>query len=285
MRAFGTPRDRRVILTYHSVGSGPWSVPESRFREQLAWLVENARVTGIDRLLEPDQPCGLEVALTFDDGYECLHGIVAPILQSNGLAATVYLNTACIGDNRRIASDQSKGHYPDEEFLLWNEVLHLRELGWTIGSHGADHVDLTSLQETEVHSQLALSKAAIEGRTDSDCIHFSYTWGKNNRRVRKAVANCSYRWAVTCIHGAVVHPCAPLALRRVDVRQDYELSDFIAAVRGEWDYLGAIQSGRRLLRYRVWRCTELSRIASKSFAQKVHATILYLSDLLFGRFQ
>lgn len=248
LRVFSTYGDRRVILIYHAVGSGPLSLPEQSFREHMNWLAENARVISIDNLLEGEGSTGLQVALTFDDGYESLYRTAAPILERAGLVAAAYLNTTCIGDCQRVASDPSKGHYPGEQFLLWEEVVALRGLGWIIGSHGADHVDLTRLPDAEAHVQLKQSKAAVEERLGTGCNHFAYPWGHHNSRVRGAVAQCGYRWAAAGVHGAVFAGCDRYAIPRIDIRKDYELEDFIAVVRGDWDYLRFVQSARQFLR-------------------------------------
>jgi len=224
------------------------SLSTNRFHEQVSWLAQNARVVSIDKLLECNDPAGLQVALTFDDGYACVSKAVASILQKEGMVATVYLNTACVGDLQPIASDESKGHYPGVDFLVWDEVRALYDVGWIIGSHGADHVDLTLLPDTEVLMQLTRSKAAIEERLDTSCRHFAYTWGHHNRRVRAAVAECGYSWAVAAVHGVVSPTVDRYAIPRIDIRRDYELDDFIAVVTGKWDYLRLLQRAKSLLR-------------------------------------
>jgi peptidoglycan/xylan/chitin deacetylase (PgdA/CDA1 family) len=246
-RIFSARRPRSVVLIYHAVASGPASLPLERFREQVAWLARNVEVVSIDGILAPARAAGLRVALSFDDGYACLARTVAPILRQAGMSATVFLNTACISDSGPIASDASKGHTAGEEFLLWNEVDALYRMGWTIGSHGADHVDLTQLPDPEIRRQLQQSKAEIERRLGTECRHFAYTWGNHDRHVRAAVAQCGYESAFAGVHGAVQPSRDRYAISRIDVRADYELEDFIAVVRGDWDYLGLIQQARRLL--------------------------------------
>ena len=75
-------KNRRIILSYHSVESGPLSLPVEKFQAQINWLQEHAAVEPIDTLLAQPGKSGLRVALTFDDGYRSLYTIVAPILLS-----------------------------------------------------------------------------------------------------------------------------------------------------------------------------------------------------------
>jgi peptidoglycan/xylan/chitin deacetylase (PgdA/CDA1 family) len=241
------PAHRRVILIYHTVGGGPLSLPVGSFRDQLAWLSEQATVLSLDALLKipPDQ-AGLYVTLTFDDGYRSLYSVVTPELEHHGFPATVYLNTNLVADTTRIQSNPQLGHYAGEEFLLWSEVEDMASRGWTIGSHGIDHVDLTGLPDADVFTQVTTSKATIEKRISQSCAHFAYTWGRHSADVRHAVKRASYRNAVASHHAPLSDRDDPLALPRIDIRKEYELQDFIAVVMGRWDFLNIVQRLNRI---------------------------------------
>jgi peptidoglycan/xylan/chitin deacetylase (PgdA/CDA1 family) len=230
-------RDRRVVLLYHSVGDSPWAVREADFREQMRWL-GHAKVCALDALLHDDVSTGLRVALTFDDGYASLAHTAADILSAAGMTATVYLNAGLLDEHTHHRSEAGNGHYPDETFLSWADVHGLRALGWTIGSHGMEHLNLTALPPDRVVSELTVSKATIEERTGVPCAHFSYTWGRNDASLRSAVRDSGYRYAAAAIHGAVRRGCDPYAVPRINIHRDYSIEDFAAIVRGDWDFLG-----------------------------------------------
>jgi len=238
---------RNVILLYHSVGGGSVSTIREKFETQMNWLAENTVVSSLDSLLRFKERANdkLLVTLTFDDGYRSLHDIAAPILARYGFPATVYLNSSHIGDSDNEASDVIKGHYPGEQFMTWDEVHHLREQGWMIGSHGVEHLDVTTLTAVDMEHQLNFSKKTIEQRLGSECHHFSYTWGRYNQRIEMAVKNAGYRYAVAGKHAPVTKASNLLALPRLDVRREYDLNDFIAVVTGRWDFLGHLQRMRR----------------------------------------
>ena len=243
---------RKIILIYHSIDGGPVSTRFENFRAQMAWLAEHADVVSLDRLLD-DTKLGKEdgrvrVVLTFDDGYRTLFDTVAPILEEYAFPATVYLNTAEIGEEIHVHSSKEQGHYPGEEFMLWREVALLHQMRWTIGSHGVQHVDLCLCDENEIKHLLIGSKKIIEDRLGVICEHFSYTWGRNNGVVRNAVKSVGYRSAVAGIHAPVVDTSDVFALPRLDVRNDYSLEDFVAVVTGRWDYLKFIQSFKNFFR-------------------------------------
>jgi peptidoglycan/xylan/chitin deacetylase (PgdA/CDA1 family) len=241
-------RARRVILLYHAAGEGPWAIRPDAFREQMRWLADHGRICPLGELLSMPDAGELQVAVTFDDGYRCLRDEAMPILSEVGASATVYLNSGWIGDSDARASESSLGHYPDEEFLTWDKVQVLRDNGWTIGSHGLDHLDLTAEREDVVRLQLVDSKDAIEQRIGQPCEHFAYAWGRYSAFLQAEVQAAGYRTAVAGLHGPLRAASDRYALPRINIGPDYSFEDFVAVVRGDWDYLGLYQRARRHLR-------------------------------------
>lgn len=237
--------DRKVILLYHSIGRHAPALGEERFREQMDWLAANARIVTLPDLLLPDPAEGLQVAVSFDDGYASVHDAAAPVLRSHGASGTVYVNTGRMGDRTRHVSDASQGHYPQDAFMLWDEVAALHRAGWIIGSHGVEHLDLTVAEPSVAQRELRESREHIEARLGIPCQHFAYTWGRFTPRLQELVKQAGYASAVAGLHGALTPRSDGFALPRIDVRAEYELSDFISVVTGAWDYLGMKQ---RLLR-------------------------------------
>jgi peptidoglycan/xylan/chitin deacetylase (PgdA/CDA1 family) len=233
---------RKIILLYHSVGRSAWALPEHVFRSQIEWLVNMARLTSLEQLLDRDLPERLQVAITFDDGYASLHDVALPVLQSLGAVAAVFLNTGCIGAGQaRKTSDAALGYYPNELFLSWRDVDHLLAEGWSVGSHGVGHLDLTCTCERAARKELAASKSMIESILFTPCTLFAYTWGRHTASLRRLVADAGYQYAFAGRHGPVRADPNPLALPRINVSNEYTMSDFKAVVCGDWDYLGWIQ--------------------------------------------
>jgi peptidoglycan/xylan/chitin deacetylase (PgdA/CDA1 family) len=219
---------------------------EVSFKKQLDWLTQHTTLVSLGELLEADNTDRIMVAITFDDGYTSLSQNAADILAEVGVSATVYLNTAWIDENAHRASDPKLGHYPDETFLSWTDVRHLHSLGWCIGSHGADHLDLTVLPGLEMEKELVVSKQVIEEKLGVACNHFSYPWGRHNAQVRAAVEKAGYSYAAAALHGPVKAGFDPMAFPRINIDKHYTLDDFKAIVRGDWDYLGWLHKVRQL---------------------------------------
>ena len=238
---------RRQVLLYHAVEGGEWALTGRLFRAQMEWLAAQTLALPLDALLEGPASTRPGVAITFDDGYACLVETALPILADLGLTATVYLNTGWIGDRERRPSDPSLGHYPGEEYMRWADVELLAAAGWTIGSHGVEHLDLTRTPDAVTDQELSESRQTIEMRLGLPCRHFSYTWGRHTPALRRRVAAAGYRYAAAGHHAPLSAGDDPLAFPRINIDHRYSLADYQAILRGDWDYLGWVQ------RARAWR--------------------------------
>jgi len=238
------PPQRRIVLLYHALGDGPLALDQASFQRQMRWLSSAAEIMPLADMLAGGGTRPLQAAITFDDGYASLHSVALPVLQGIGATATAFLNTGWIGTEARRASDPARGHYPQEQFLLWREVAELAAAGWAIASHGADHLDLTIQPDDIVRQQLRASRAHIETVLGACAPVFSYTWGRHTPRLRRLVAEAGHTHGLAAVHGALGRKSDRMALPRINIAADYSLDDFKAVVRGDWDYLGWLQSAR-----------------------------------------
>jgi len=244
---FTANEHRTVILLYHSIGNGPFSIPESMFRAQMTWLSQRFAIIPLAAAGTAKKKSMSQVVISFDDGYASVHDRAAPIMAEHGAVGTVYLNTGWIGDLERMASDVDLGHYSREYFMHWREAEALAKAGWIIGSHGVDHLDLTQQDPVSVERELAESKHEIESRLERPCEHFAYTWGRFTPSLQRSVKRAGYKSAVSGLHGPVAAGADCFALPRIDIRAEYEMQDFAAVVSGHWDYLGFKQRLARRL--------------------------------------
>lgn len=173
-------RPSAVVLTYHSVGPTALAVTSQAFREQMEWLHANAIVMPLDALVSgvwPNAPSGLLCAITFDDGYASVHHRAFPIMAGLGIPATVYLVAGAIADDKPQSSNNFSGLYPNEDMLVWEQVMELQASKVHMGSHLMHHKDLTSLDSANAKEELELSKKTIEGRVGAECSSFCFPWG------------------------------------------------------------------------------------------------------------
>lgn len=233
---------RKIILLYHSVGESLWGMQTKQFSDQINWLTDNYQIISLSDLIKSEPNENIQIALTFDDGYESLHSIALPLLSNKKINATVYLNTGWIGDSNeeRKLSDSTLGHYPSESFLIWPEVLDLYNAGWEIGSHGVNHFNFARTEESIMKNEFISSKNEIESRLKTNCPHFAYPWGQYSNLVKKTAKEVGYKYAAAAFHSPLKRYSDSFSLPRINVARDYSFQDFKNIIKGKWDYLGLI---------------------------------------------
>ena len=238
---------RKVILLYHSVGESIWASKESIFTDQIKWLYDHSPILSLTDLVN-SQSAELEIAITFDDGYQSLYEKAMPIFLDKKIPATVYINTGWMSDHvsTRKKSISDLGHYPNEYFLTWDEICELDQAGWEIASHGVNHHNFVEKSHDVVRQECIASKYAIEERLNKSCLHFSYPWGQYSMQVKKIVRECGYQYAAAARHGSITHTTDLFALPRINIARGYSLNDFKHIVYGKWDYLSLLHKAKGL---------------------------------------
>lgn len=235
----------QIILLYHSVGHSPWGLSEEKFFDQLNWLADHAQLMSLNALLQSKQTTDLQIAITFDDGYASLYENVADKIHEK-IKPMVYLNTGWIGENinQRKLSDATLGHYPDEYFLTWPQIIEMEQAGWEFGSHGVNHLNFSDMQENKIYTELVNSKSEIEKKLGKECLHFAYPWGRHSKLVKKVLNSTGYQFAAAARHGRVTPNSDPLELPRINISKEYSFHDFKEIIQGKWDFLKIIQKLR-----------------------------------------
>ena len=88
-------------------------------------------------------PDGL-VLLTFDDANHSDLANVAPLLRQHGFGATFFVSEG-------LGFTEGK----PGEFMTWNEIRALHDLGFEIGNHTKSHLDTTRLPAEEIRAEIA----------------------------------------------------------------------------------------------------------------------------------
>lgn len=162
-----------VVLIYHRVGhgsGGEMDLDPGAFRAQLEWLRDTIGVISLDDVVSrvsgstPVQPA---VALTFDDGTDDWHRVIAPILHDVGVPGTFYVATSFIEHQEALPG----GGRP----ATWSGLAELAATGLaTFGSHTHHHVLLDRLEPTAIAAELDRSVDLIGERLGVEARHFCY---------------------------------------------------------------------------------------------------------------
>lgn len=200
---------RKLILNYHSIWDAPVplaagiDLSPARFQQHLEHLVAcGRRLVHLDELLADDAP---GVAVTFDDGYLDNLTAALPLLDRFQVPATVFVATDMLGKSW----DSAAGPMPS---LRADQLPRLVASGQVrVGSHGARHVDLTTLSDAELADDLGRSKATLEDLLGDEVPYLAYPFGAFDARVMAAARAAGYRDAFTVFSPAP----APFARVRV----------------------------------------------------------------------
>jgi peptidoglycan/xylan/chitin deacetylase (PgdA/CDA1 family) len=117
------------------------------------------------------------------------------------------------------------------DVLNWDDVKSISNLGMTIGGHTVTHPNLNLLSDDELLNELETSKKLIEHRLGISCDHFAYPTGFHSPKVLKAVQDCGYRSAVTCLtpgwnaKGVDVYKLHRFTMPKVGYKFSYYISD------------------------------------------------------------
>lgn len=178
-----------LVLMYHSIRETsnkphyPFITSPTKFERHLQLLNEIGEFVGPDEMItQPDSRSeeGIQVLLTFDDGYKDNLNIVHPLLQQYDANAVVFVAT-------------NHMESPIDTFLDWDTLRILSEKDEiTIGSHGKNHINLTSLRNSDVQREVRQSKKIIEEKIDNQVKYFSYPYGECTQDIRSHVKKAGY---------------------------------------------------------------------------------------------
>jgi len=168
----------RAVLTYHSIDTSgsAISMDPAVFERQVRWLASGT-VRTVPLLEIGDVPAGEDaVAVTFDDGLESFATAAAPLLIRAGIPVTVFVVSDRVGGMNRWGH-ASDGAVPELRLLDWEELGALAEAGVELGAHTRTHPDLTRLDVSARHDEIAGSVSRIEEETGRRPRSFAYPFG------------------------------------------------------------------------------------------------------------
>jgi peptidoglycan/xylan/chitin deacetylase (PgdA/CDA1 family) len=197
-----------------------WVSP-AQFRAQIAAL-KTARFTAVtmDELWRAWHGSGRlparPVVVSFDDGDLSHLTHAAPVLADARWPGVLNL---------------AVNHLGPKGLPRWAARRLLRD-GWEIGSHTVDHLDLTTLSDDALADQLTRSRKLIRAELGVDARFFCYPAGRNDDRVRAAVAEAGYRAATTTVPGVAAPADDPYLLPRIRVGPETTPAALVQQARG-----------------------------------------------------
>ena len=203
----GIPVDKSLphripTLVYHKIDPrfeySITRITPSRFTRHLDRLVElgytTVRLSDVVEAVRQGRPLpDRTVALTFDDGFESVYTYALPLLQERGLVATVFMVVDYIG--REDGWDVNIG-WRRFQHLTWEQLRHLRDAGFEIGSHTLNHPDLTRLSPQQIRYELETSRCRLQDKLNVPVDVLSCPFGKYSPLVSELSAEAGYSGVV-----------------------------------------------------------------------------------------
>src|ERR1700730_8559623 len=236
-----------ACLTYHAIGTEftQYVISEDQLRNQLEFLSQKSFVVeGFEQLESRIRANSIfprkYVLLTVDDGHESALRL-ADLLESRGCNATFFPTR-----------DRALGK---PGYLRPEKMRELRRRGFSLGTHGTTHRNLTTMSEQGCAAELGGSKKWLEDVTGEVVRYMAGTWGFVSRRVLRLAYGFGYKLIGTCRESvnSVGTLNLPGTLNRVNVRRHFSLADFRRIVENDFGFY----SGRRLRSTLLWLPKEI----------------------------
>jgi peptidoglycan/xylan/chitin deacetylase (PgdA/CDA1 family) len=201
-----------LVLCYHAV-SHRWdaalSVTPAALRGQLSFLVSRGWVGATFTEAVTSPPASRTLAVTFDDGFDSVRTLGAPILDELGLPGTVFVPTDWPGRVMRWPgieqwADTAFAH--ELQAMSWDQLRSLSARGWEIGAHTCSHPRLSQLDPGAVERELGEGRATCEREIGAVCRSVAYPFGDATERIRAAAAAARYDAAAGLFQRAIAPP-------------------------------------------------------------------------------
>lgn len=173
---------RRIGLIFHGLGQPRRNLEPG---EAPFWVGVDRFERVLDRILALPDPA--QVRVSFDDGNLSDFDIALPRLQARGLAADVFMLSGRMGQPGSLSQ---------------GDLRALVAAGVQVGSHGIDHLNLTSLAPGDLARELSQSRSVLEQALGQAVTEFSIPFGAYNAPVLAAIRKAGYSVAWSSDRGA-----------------------------------------------------------------------------------
>ena len=175
-------RSKMIVVTFHRVNDwmaeDPITCGTSRFEEFCVFFKRHFRVVPLSeqvRGCREARNMGGTLSITFDDGYRDNAEVAAPILERLGLPATFFVTTGFIGTDYTPPWDRHLDRQAG--WMDWNQVRALRTMGFEIGAHTDQHVNIAELDADRVRKELTTSRQVLRREIGEPVTLFAYPFG------------------------------------------------------------------------------------------------------------
>ena len=207
-------RSRAAIFLYHRVNdyaNDVLTVDTETFAAQLMAKSERYQLSStadiVDRIYAKKPIPPTTVAIHFDDCYRDILTNGAPIMQALGVPACAFINSGYIGATRTFPHDAEK--YPFTfEMLSSSEVVAWTSLGFEVGAHTVNHIDLGRCTAEVAGPEIVDCGRELQKIIGKPVDFFSFPFGRtdNITPVTRQIVETAGYTALFSAHGGEVGP-------------------------------------------------------------------------------
>jgi peptidoglycan/xylan/chitin deacetylase (PgdA/CDA1 family) len=231
------------VLAFHDVPSESLR----NFRTQIEYLKKATNIVSLDDFFAGRlSSTKINVALTFDDGYQSWVEGVAPILRELSVSATFFISSGFLrrsDTEREVGDGGAASESPASPIMLSVDgIRDLANQGFCIGGHTRNHVDLSAIKDstcsTCILAEIRDDKEALESISGARVEYFAYPFGFHENRsvdLQKLLHESGYRAALTLVPGFVTPMSNVYFMRRDVVRPTMPIPVFKARLFGNYD--------------------------------------------------
>ena len=150
--------------------------------KNIATLTVSDAILPLDNASPPGQHC----LITFDDGFQSVATMAAPVLEHYHLKATVF----CLGNH--FGESSRWDIFSGNIHLTRGEIRALADQGHEIGGHSLTHAYLPFLDEKSVRNELEFSKKQLEDIIGKQVTSLSFPYGGWNQRIWEIALETGY---------------------------------------------------------------------------------------------
>ena len=180
-------RGKVVVLCYHEVTSRQ----RKRFARQMNSLKKLAYPVAADSTKIKNSI--RNVAITFDDGFQCLLENAIPELKLRNIPTTIFIPSGNLGMNP-VWIDNKKDRNHSEPIITAEQLKTLSEDLITIGSHCVTHPNLTLIGEKKAKEELVKSKMDLEKITGRKVNILAFPYSAHNQKTVEWAKQAGYEY-------------------------------------------------------------------------------------------
>ncbi|MFC1827197.1 polysaccharide deacetylase family protein [Thermodesulfobacteriota bacterium] len=232
---------RARILLYHRVNNysaDPLTASTDLFAAHLLMLKRYYHVRSTSWLINSltnNKPIPPDtIIIHFDDSYKDVFINAVPLLREFDMPATFFIATGFLGTNRAYAHDQKK--YPFfYENMDEQDVRKIAEMGFEVGAHTVNHVDLGNVLLNEAEFEIFESRKRLEEITGRPIEFFSFPFGRLSNigaDAKKVIEDAGFRALFSAYGGTVTHKCSRYDIPRIGASGEHRPLDLMMEIEG-----------------------------------------------------